>query len=132
MRIKFMDANTLSEVGLKLFLAISKEWDLNSQQQCILLNIDSPDILKHWAKIAAQNDNLVLPDRVIIRLSIIAGICRGIQSFFDTPEQWKSWIHKPNQLFNGQSALQRMLSGNEKDLMDVRKCIDGYIGENYF
>ena len=56
------------------------------------------------------------------------GIYKGLQIL--VPASADKWVRKPNraQLFAGQSALDRMVSGNVADLYVVRQYIDGQRG----
>ena len=64
------------------------------------------------------------------RLSYIFGIYKALQILLPKPESADHWIHRPNEAtpFGGQSALDRMLSGNVSDLYVVRQYLDGQRG----
>ena len=64
------------------------------------------------------------------RLSYLLGIYRALQILLPRPEAADGWIRRPNNAppFNGQTALDRMLSGRVADLYVVRHYLDGQRG----
>jgi hypothetical protein len=118
---------TQCKTGLKLFFGIAEEWRLTNEQCCALLGIKSESTMRSWHKRVQANDDIRLSTDTIERLSLIAGIYKGIQKIFDDPDQWRDWIQKPNKEFDGQSALDRMLAGNISDLKGVRRYLDYWV-----
>jgi hypothetical protein len=115
---------TQCQTALKLFFGIAEEWRLTNEQCCALLGIKSESTMRSWHKRVQANEDISLSTDTIERLSLIAGIYKGIQKIFDDPDQWRDWIQKPNMEFDGQSALDRMLAGNISDLKGVRRYLD--------
>jgi len=76
-----------------------------------------------------QQDGALSRD-TLERISYLLGIWKDLQILFPDPAQADAWLHKPSQslLFGGQSALQRMLSGNVADLYVVRQYLDAQRG----
>jgi hypothetical protein len=76
-----------------------------------------------------QQDGTLARD-TIERISYLLGIWKNLQILFPDAAQADAWLHKPNKapLFGGQSALQRMLSGNVADLYVVRQYLDAQRG----
>ena len=109
----------LHQVAVKLFMGITKEWSLTEKQSCTLAGINTPD-LRRWRNKPCE---INLSAEQLKRLSLIAGIYKSIQLLFDDPAQWKEWIHKPNQHFEGRSALDEMLAGR---LIEIRRYLDGW------
>ena len=64
------------------------------------------------------------------RISYILGIYKALQVLLPKAESADAWIKKPNAAptFGGQSALDRMLSGNVADLYAVRQYLDAQRG----
>src|SRR5574337_1032243 len=60
----------------------------------------------------------------------LLGVWQALQILFPDPAQADAWLHQPNTapLFGGQSALERMLSGNVADLFVVRQYLDAQRG----
>lgn len=71
-----------------------------------------------------------LPKEKLERLSYIFGIYKALQVLLPNPTNADAWIKRPNSapLFNGESALSRMLSGNVADLYVVRQYLDSERG----
>jgi hypothetical protein len=57
------------------------------------------------------------------RVSCILGIYKALQILFSS-EHADAWISKPNDYFDGRSALDQMLVGNVSDLYEVRRYLD--------
>jgi len=60
----------------------------------------------------------------------VFGIYKALQELLPNPTRADAWIKRPNTapLFNGESALSRMLSGNVADLYVVRRYLDSERG----
>ena len=64
------------------------------------------------------------------RVSYVLGIYKALQILLPQAEAADTWVRKPNAapLFDGRSALDRMLSGNVADLYVVRQYLDAQRG----
>jgi len=111
--------------GLRTFFRIAEQWALSANEQITLLGVSRATFYQ-WrqGKIAA------LDRHVLERLSYLFGIYKALQILFPTPERAARWVRAPNKapLFNGQSALDRMLSGMVSDLYVVRQYLDAQRG----
>lgn len=47
---------------------------------------------------------------------------------FPDPKRADLWIRRENKYWNGQSALDRILSGKMADIIDVRRYLDAQRG----
>lgn len=121
----------ISRVAVKLFFGISEEWNLTDEQRCTLAGLGTRTTLHNWRNKLAANKPIKLSKETLERLSYIAGIYKALQILFSDPGQWQTWVKKPNRDFGGASALDRMLAGRVVDLVDVRRYLDGWRGENY-
>lgn len=112
--------------ALKSFFRIAELWALTNDEQMTLLGITSPSTFYKWKK----GERPSLQKDTLERISYILGIYKALQILLPNPRAADSWIRKPNSapLFNGRSALERMLSGNVSDLFLVRKYLDGQRG----
>ncbi len=72
----------------------------------------------------------VLDRDQVTRLSYLLGIYKALRILFPTTEDGARWIHAANDasIFNGRSALQRMLGGHMDDLQVVRRYLDAQRG----
>ena len=122
---------TMGRVAVKLFLGITDEWELTDDQRCTLAGLNSRTTLHNWRKKVSHNEAIKLSGDTLERLSYLSGIYKGVQLLFTDPDQWKTWVKKPNRDFGGQSALDRMLAGRVVDLSDVRRYLDSWRGEHY-
>lgn len=114
-----------SSAGLRAFFNISDLWGLSVRERCILLGCSEAAYHK-WKR----NQNITLDRDKLERISNILGIYKNLQLLLPDPKSAHTWIKKPNSapLFNGQSALERMLAGQVADLHEVRKYLDGERG----
>lgn len=114
----------LTGPALRTFFNIAKAWGLREPEQMALLGLDSRSTLQSWkrGKVAALSKD------ALERISYILGIYKGLQILL--PDTADDWVRKPNTapVFDGQSALERMLSGNVADLFVVRQYVDGQRG----
>lgn len=62
---------------------------------------------------------------VVMRISYIIGIYKGLDLIFNDRNRADEWVNKPNKEFSAQSALDFMLDGNIERLKQVREFVDG-------
>jgi Protein of unknown function (DUF2384) len=112
--------------ALRAFFALASQWDLRVAEQRALLGDPAESTFYKWKR---QQDGTPGRD-VIERISYLLGIYKNLQILFPDPAQADAWVRKPNTapLFGGQSALERMLSGNVADLFVVRQYLDAQRG----
>ncbi len=121
-------AEDLGGPALRAFFRLAEEWNLRIADQRRLLGEPPESTFYKWKRLQDGT-----PGRdVIERISYLLGIYKSLQILFPDPQQANAWVHKPNQasLFGGESALQRMLSGNVADLYVVRQYLDAQRGWN--
>lgn len=121
-----LDDRALSSAGLRTFFNIANAWELSVEQQKILLGISASSTYHKWKKDPAVK----LSKDTLERISYLLGIYKALQILLPNPNAADEWINKPNNapLFSGQSALDRMLSGNVSDLYVVRRYLDAQRG----
>lgn len=120
----------MEQVAVKLFLRLADEWALPEAEQLVLCGAASRTTLKRWRDKLDQGDPIKLNGDTLERLSVIAGIRKGVEVLYPK-DQWNAFMRKPNEYLGGQSALERMLNGRIIDLYDVRRMLDGWRGASY-
>lgn len=112
-------------VALKAFFGITQQWHLSSEQESVLLGVPKSTLYrwKHKHDGALTVDNLE-------RISYILGIYKALRILLPTTNAANQWVHKPNlaPLFNGKSALDKLMIGRVIDLADVRRYLDAERG----
>lgn len=116
-------AEQLSQVAFKAFFNISSAWNLDDDEARKLLG--SPD-LTTFSKWRDDPGSAVLHSNTLERISYILGIYKALQTLLPDEIAADGWVKKPNSapLFNGESALDKMVSGDKKDLSLVRQYLD--------
>lgn len=61
-------------------------------------------------------------------VSYVLGIYKALQVVFKSPAH-DAWVSRPNDVFGGGSALDRMLGGDVTDLAAVRRYLDTVRGQ---
>lgn len=110
------------DVALKMFFRITGEWGLSRSQQQILLGSPARSTFYRWL-----NEGGEVPRDTLERISYIAGIASALQILLPSGGD-RDWVTRPNAVFGGQPALQRMLAGNVADLAFVRGYLDSQRG----
>lgn len=118
----FIDPDLLYSTALNAFFNISKLWQLETHQEQILLGLPKRSTFFKWKKDRQGQ----LSQDTLERISYIMGIYKALQILLPDEIMANAWIKKPNDatLFNGKSALEKMLGGNVADLSDVRRYLD--------
>ena len=121
------DKAKLSKSALRTFFNIMEAWQLNVEQAMILLGLDSRSTYFKWKK--EPESAKLTPDK-LERLSYIFGIYKALQILLPKAQSADGWLKRPNSapLFQGKSALERMLAGHVADLYVVRQYLDGQRG----
>lgn len=121
-------ATDLSGPALRAFFNLAERWNLRITDQRRLLGDPPESTFYKWKRLQEGT----LGRDTLERISYLLGIFKDLQILFPDPQQADGWVHRANQasLFGGQSALQRMLSGNVADLYVVRQYLDAQRGWN--
>lgn len=121
-----IDRRNLSGPALRAFFRIAELWDLDSDQQMVLLGLAARSTFYKWKKDA----NATLPKDTLERISYLLGIYKSLQILLPNEAAADAWVKQPNAapLFAGRSALERMLSGHVADLYVVRQYLDAQRG----
>ncbi|WP_130620841.1 MbcA/ParS/Xre antitoxin family protein [Dyella amyloliquefaciens] len=121
-------AADLSGPALRGFFNLAERWNLRIADQRRLLGDPPESTFYKWKRLQEGT----LGRDTLERISYLLGIWKDLQILFPDPKQADEWVHRANQasLFGGQSALQRMLSGNVADLYVVRQYLDAQRGWN--
>lgn len=114
--------------ALRAFFAIAERWGLRIAEQRRLLGDPPESTFYKWKR---ERDGALGRD-VLERISYVLGIFKNLEILFPEAERADAWVRKPNAAptFGGQSALERMLSGNVADLYVVRQYLDAQRGWN--
>ena len=117
----------LSAAGLRAFFNIARDWNLNTDEQMVLLGGPGRST---FFKCKSTPEAAELKRDTLERLSYLLGIYKALQVLLPATAAADAWIKKPNDapLFEGQSALARMLGGNVADLVAVREYLDARRG----
>lgn len=118
--------DTLAAPALRSFFRMAELWKLRVADQRKLLGDPPESTFYKWKR---ERDAALGRD-TLERISYLLGIWQALQILFPDPRQADAWLHRPNSapLFGGQSALERMLSGNVADLFVVRQYLDAQRG----
>jgi len=119
--------SSTAKSALKTYFKITDAWELSNEQSMKILGLDSKSTFFKWK--ADFGSARLNPDK-LERLSYIFGIYKALQLLLPKAESADAWIKRPNAAmpFNGQSALDRMLSGHVADLYIVRQYLDSQRG----
>lgn len=101
-----------------------QRWSVNDAQGRVLLGQPSARTYARWKK----GEIAGVPFDTKQRLSYLMGIHKAARYMFKDPERGYAWVQKPNVVFHGQSALERMLAGDVTDLAAVRDYLDAQRG----
>ncbi len=122
----FNNEDMISKAGLQFFFSLAEKWQLKVEQQRILLG-GIPESTYHKLKKTGKGS---LSYDQLDRISYLMGIFKDLQILLPNQKAANEWVKKPNlaPLFNGQTALDRMLSGKIVDLAVIRQYLDAERG----
>ncbi len=109
-----------AEVALKVFFNIMNAWHVEESQQMVLLGQSNLSTYSDWKKGKVSE----LSDDTLERISYVIGIYKSLKILFHTESQANAWPHKPNEVFDGESALNFMLKDGVTNLSKVKMYLD--------
>ena len=116
----------LAGPALRAFFKLAERWKLRIADQRKLLGDPPESTFYKWKR---ERDGALSRD-TLERISYLLGIFKALAILFPQAERADAWLRRPNDAptFGGQSALDRMLSGNVSDLYVVRQYLDAQRG----
>ncbi len=116
----------LASTALNAFFNITELWHLTTEEEQILLGNPARSTFFKWKKERQGH----LSRDTLERISYLLGIYKALQILLPSDDAVNEWPRKPNfaPLFNGGTALQKMLAGRVLDLADVRRYLDAERG----
>ena len=126
---KFMPSNCRADVhamtisvGLKTFFNICSEWSLSGEQTAVLLGQPRSIDGQHWKPNMSVTD---IGEDELKRISYILGIYESLQILLPDSRVANAWMSTPNSapMFNGQSAIEKILAGDLGDLALVHQYL---------
>lgn len=121
------DEQRIASAALQGFFTLCERWGLTASQARTLLGNPPESTFYKWK---SERTARRLGRDVLDRISYLLGIYKSLQILLPSPRAADEWVKKPNRaaLFQGQSALERMLGGSVVDLADVRRYLDAQRG----
>lgn len=110
-------------VGLDAFFAIAEKWNLTTDEQIKLLGSPGRSTFFKWKK-----EGGAVPTDTNERISHILGIWKSLKILFTDEGRGCEWVRRPNDYFDGASALEVMLAGGVSDIYKVRWYLDAQRG----
>ena len=110
-----MKSEQVAQVALKTFFNIMLEWNVTEAQQIALLGSPRPEIFKDWQ----SNKPSPLSTETLERISCFIIIYKNLGLLFSKRERANEWMHNPNKVFGGVSALSFLSSGELSQLHKV-------------
>ncbi|NRH26101.1 MbcA/ParS/Xre antitoxin family protein [Pseudomonas sp. MS19] len=122
------DTPKAGQVALTFFFGLMDKWECSASEQKILLGSVANTTYHKYKSLPEIRLSHDLLERISYLMGIHKSLCIIFSNQVDTAYRW---VRKPNSAapFNGQSALQFMLSGRMTELSDVRRYLVGVRGE---
>jgi hypothetical protein len=98
-------------------------WGLSTEDQMRLLGSPARSTFFKWKK-----EGGALPRDTVERISHLLAIWKSLEIVFTDPQRSDVWLRRPNEFFEGASALEVMLEGNFYDVVRVRQYLDAQRG----
>lgn len=118
----FSEAET--QAMQRAFVKLAALWEITDEQAAVLMGDISVRTWRRW-KVGDLGRAGI---DVAARLSNLMGIHKALRLLFKEPARGYGWIKRPNDVFDGVSALDIMLGGQITDLMRVRRYLDAMRG----
>jgi uncharacterized protein (DUF2384 family) len=109
--------------GVEAFFRLMDLWDLSADEQMKLLGSPPRSTFFKWKK-----EGGTIPRDTLERISHLFGIYKALQILLPDQQAADSWVKRPNEYFDGRSALAVMLGGDVVDIYRVRQYLDAQRG----
>ena len=133
--VRFAIANRrrLSGPGLRAFLAIADLWGLTEEQRRLILGYPARSPYQGWVKKARERRDITLSVDVLMRISAILGIYKGLRILFADDDKGVEWVRRPHKarVFGGVPPIELITSGTQDALLTVRRFVDASCGGLY-
>lgn len=106
--------------ALRAVAALFGHWRLTDDQSAVLLGLPDGSTYSDVKRGASTS----ISPETGQRAAALLGIHKALRSIFREPSRGYAWVRQPNQAFGGQSALERMLSGDPSDIEAVRRYLE--------
>lgn len=110
-------------VEMLSFQRLADLWQLSTEDQVRLLGSPGRSTYFKWKK-----DGGNLPRDTEERVSHLLAIFKALEILLPDIRAADGWLRRPNQYFQGQSALDVMLNGQMADIITVRQYVDAQRG----
>lgn len=117
------DGRIAIPVGMEAFQRLAELWQLSTEDQIQLLGSPGRSTFFKWKK-----DGGTLPRDTNERISHLLAIFKALEIMLPNERAADSWARRPNEYFQGQSALDVMLNGQIADILRVRQYVDSQRG----
>ena len=123
---KAEERRKLSENAIKVFVNVTRKWDLNEIQARGLLGGVASSTFHAWK---TKPKGKQLDQDTLTRISLVIGIYKALNIYFGKP--WADrWITLENRgpLFAGQAPIDYMLRQGQPGMAEVRRMLDAWRG----
>lgn len=133
--VRFAIANRrrLSGPGLRAFLAIADLWGLTEEQRRLVLGYPARSTYHSWVKKARDRRDITLSVDVLMRISAVLGIYKGLRILFADYDKAVEWLRRPHKarVFGGVPPIELITGGTQDALLTVRRFVDAACGGLY-
>jgi uncharacterized protein (DUF2384 family) len=109
----------VNAAALQVFFGLSARWSLTGRQERILLGDPPLSTYCRWKR--SKRGRLTVS--TLERISHLAAIARALSKLLP-PKQADAWMAKPNEAFDGRSALAVMIETGIPGLLTVRRYLE--------
>ncbi len=123
----------LSRPGLQTFINLAEQWQLSEGERLRILGLPGRSTYHGWVARARRGEELTLPVDVLLRISGILGIHKGLRILFGSSQDALAWLRGPHRgpLFGGQPPIALITNGTQDGIMLVRRYLDAWRGGDF-
>lgn len=120
----------LSAPALRTFLTIADRWGWAEAERLLVLGSPGRSTYFGWVAKARDGHDLILPVDVLLRISAVLGIHKGLMILFGPESAGLNWLTGPHDgpSFGGQPPMALVTNGTMDGPMLVRRYLDAARG----
>lgn len=116
----------VSGAAMRIFMEIARRWELDETEQSAVLGGMPIHFLRSWKFQATDRGELALDIPVLLRISHVLNIYRGLATLYQTEREQLEWLRRPSRVlpFNGDAPVKLLTSALSRDIEAVRTLVD--------
>lgn len=111
------------------FVEVCADWQLEQEEELAAAGFPNSDEYTGWCLSAINEERLVLPERLLVRMNSVVGIDLALRKLLPRVEDRIHWLRHPSNgpLCRGRTPISIITEAEEFHLVELREGIDEWM-----